>query len=164
MATFIEAFVAYGPRLKRRRTARLTDLSERLADTTGLRASEVMMVLLELREALLHYHRRGTALELPGIGTFSPTLKSDGRIRMLYRPDRALLTLLDNLDLYQGEIENRESIGLDFGAYKARWDAEHPDDPLEPPLGGAVGAGNGTGAKLEAQLRRKRRANRALID
>lgn len=163
MASFIEAFVAYGPRIRRRRTVRLTELSERLADTTGLRSSEVMMVLLELREALLHYHRRGTALELPGIGTFYPTLKSDGRIRMLYRPDRALLTMLDNLDLFQGEIENRESIGLDFAAYKARWDAEHPDDPLEPSPGRRLGEGNGADAKLEAQLRRKRRANRALI-
>jgi len=34
-------------------------------------------------------------------------------------------------DTYHGEIVNRERIGLSNEEYKALWDADHPDDPLE---------------------------------
>jgi len=33
--------------------------------------------------------------------------------------------------LIKGEIKNREHIGLDNAGYKALWDPDHPDDPLE---------------------------------
>lgn len=140
MATLIEAFVAYGPKLKRKPTVRLDDLSERLADTTGLRPSQVMMVLLELKASLLHYNRRGAALELPGIGTFAPVVKGDGHLRILYRPDRSLIGALDNPQTYLGEIANRGNVGLTPEDFKVLWDAEHPDDPLELPVRGENGA------------------------
>ena len=53
MATLIEAFVRYGPRLKRQPTVRLDELSVRLAELTGLRPSQVMPVLLELSSAFM---------------------------------------------------------------------------------------------------------------
>jgi len=131
MATFIEAVTKYGPRLRRQPTIRLERLAARLADTTGLRPSETMMVLLELRAALLHYAQLGTSLELPGLGFFRPIVKADGRIRLLYQPDTSLLGQLDDLRTFRGEIENRENIGLTPAQYKALWDAEHPDNPLD---------------------------------
>jgi hypothetical protein len=30
-----------------------------------------------------------------------------------------------------GRIVNRKHIGLDNAGYKALWDADHPEDPLE---------------------------------
>jgi hypothetical protein len=140
MATMIEAYVAYGPKLKRKPTVRLDELSERLADTTGLRPSQVMMVLLELKASLLHYNRRGAALELPGIGTFTPGVKGDGRLHILYRPDRSLIGALDNPQTFLGEIANRGNVGLTPEDFKVLWDAEHPDDPLDLPVRGEVGA------------------------
>lgn len=38
---------------------------------------------------------------------------------------------MDRRHEYRGTIHNRDTIGLDDAAYKQRWDADHPDDPLE---------------------------------
>jgi hypothetical protein len=136
----IQAFVKFGPRLQRQPTVRLEQLAERLAELTGLRPSQVMSVLLELQSALLHYCKRGAGLELPGIGYFRPSLRGDGRMRLLYRADLTLRRALSSAKDYQGEILNSENIGLDPAGYKALWDAEFPEDPMDLPLSSAEAA------------------------
>ncbi|MCB0216049.1 MAG: hypothetical protein KDH92_05395 [Chloroflexi bacterium] len=133
MATFIQAVTRYAPRLHRQPTIRIEELAERLAELTGLRSSQATMVLQELSAALVHYCRRGHGLELPGIGFFRPSLRNDGRMRILFRPDQRLLRELAGLDGYRGAVSNVANIGFGPLQYKALWDAEHPDDPLELP-------------------------------
>lgn len=162
MATLIQAYVAYGPKLRRKPTVRLDELSERLSDTTGLRPSQVMMVLLELKASLLHYNRRGAPLELPGIGTFTPSVGGDGRIRMLYRPERSLLGALDNPQTFVGDIENRANAGFTPEDFKALWDAEHPEDPLDlstlPHAAGPSATNGIAGAGTRGKSRRRQTA------
>ena len=144
MATFIQAVTKFAPRLHRQPTIRMEELAERLAELTGLRSSQATMMLEELSAALIHYCRRGHGLELPGIGYFRPSLRNDGRLRILYRPDQRLLRTLAGLEGYRGEVANVENVGLDPLQYKALWDAEHPDDPLELP-GNFAGGDGGEG-------------------
>jgi hypothetical protein len=135
MAAFIESIVKYGAKLKLQPTVRLEELAERIAELTGLRTSQVISVLLELSSALVHYNRRGYALELPGLGFFRPSLRNSGKIRILYRPDQSLTNALGTIDQYRGEVENPQNLGLGPLELKALWDAEHPDDLLELPFG-----------------------------
>jgi hypothetical protein len=133
MATFIQAVTKYAPRLRRQPTIRMEELSERLAELTGLRSSQANMMLDELSAALVYYCRRGHGLELQGVGFFRPSLRNDGQFRILYRPDQRLLRALTGPEGYRGEVSNAENVGLDPLQYKALWDAEHPDDPLDLP-------------------------------
>ncbi len=133
MAEFIQAVSKYGPRIVYGPNVELDELVERLADTTGQRRGEVMRVLLELESTLLFYNRRGRATIIPGIGTFRPVVRGDGTVRMRYRPLGRLIGKLRIRELFQGEILNEENIGLGFEELKALWDAEFPEDPLEPP-------------------------------
>lgn len=154
MATFIQAVAQYGPRLKRLPRVRLDEMAIRLADITGVRKGEVTRVLYELQAAMQHYHRRGASVELMGIGTFMPTMRSDGSIRIVFRPDRAILKAMGNPVVYEGAIVNRENIGLSPDEYKALWDADHPDDPLELPILVAATAGDGSVARSPKRKRR----------
>ncbi len=154
MATFIQAVAQNGPRLKRLPRVRPGEIAIRLAGITGVRKGEVTRVLYELQAAMQHYHRRGASVELMGIGTFMPTMRTDGTIRIHFRPDRAILKVMGNPVVYEGAIVNRENIGLSPAEYKALWDAEHPDDPLELPLLAAATADDGT-VVLKAKRRRR---------
>jgi hypothetical protein len=95
----------------------------------------VTATLLELHDALVHYCGRGQALELPGIGFFRPSLRNTGRIRIAYRADKRLKAAIGGIEGYRGEVENLQNLGLDPLELKALWDAAHPEDPLEKPLG-----------------------------
>ena len=92
-------------------------------------------MLYELNSALVHYCRRGYGLELPGIGFFRPSLRNNGRIRILYRPDQTLGEERGTVARYRGEVENAENLGRGPLELKALWDAAHPDDLLELPFG-----------------------------
>jgi nucleoid DNA-binding protein len=135
MARLVQAVAVYGPRAVLTPTARLDELAEWLAPRSGLNKSDVVRVLLELNEAIIFFNRRGTAVQLSGIGRFGPTVRGDGRIRVTYRPDPQLRNGLNANGGYRGEIRNRSRIGLGPAGYKELWDADHPEDPLELPGG-----------------------------
>ena len=131
MATMIQAYVEFGPRLTYHRTVRLEELAERLAISTGLKTGEALRVLLELQSALRSFGQRGSPVQLAGIGTFRPNIRNTGQLVFNYRMDRQLRADFDNLLNYKGEVLNRENIGLSPEGYKALWDAAHPEDPLD---------------------------------
>ncbi len=133
MASFIQAIVKFGPKIRYGEKVGLDELVERLADTTGQRRGEVMRVLFELEATLLFYNRRGRAVDIPGIGGFRPIIRGDGSMRMRYRPEHRLITQLRIRELFAGQIDNEQNIGLTPEQYKELWDAEFPEDPLEPP-------------------------------
>jgi hypothetical protein len=88
-------------------------------------------VLQELNEAVLYFNGLGTPVKMDGIGTFRPGIDRNGMMRINITPDASLTKGLNNSDAFNGKIDNRSSIGLTNEAYKALWDAAHPDDPLK---------------------------------
>jgi hypothetical protein len=131
MAKMIQAFRSYGPKLKRNPTIKLNQVAEWMAMRTGLNKSEVLMVLQELSDAVLFYNRQGTPVKFPGLGIFRPSINRHGVFKVNLRADAALKKGLNAPDAYTGVIENKDHIGMDNAEYKALWDADHPDDPLE---------------------------------
>jgi HU domain fused to wHTH, Ig, or Glycine-rich motif len=131
MAKLIEAIRQFGPRIKFNPTLPVKELAAWIAMRTSLNESQVMMVLDELREAVLYFNRAGTPVKLPGLGWFAPSIKRDGTFSINIRPDPVLRKGINAEDAFYGEIKNRSHIGLDNQGYKVLWDSEFPDNPLE---------------------------------
>ncbi len=134
MAHFIQAVRVYGPRIVHKETLSQRELEQRLAISTGLKRSQAMHALLELSDALRDFMALGRPVLLPGIGRFTVTTGGDGNLRIHFRPHRDLTRQLSTLENFQGEVLNRENIGLSPEQYKELWDADNPDDPMELPV------------------------------
>jgi hypothetical protein len=132
MARLIQALREYGPKLELGPTADTQDVLEWIvAHNRFLHKSTLHVALMEIVEALLHFNSQGVPVKLEGLGTFTPTIDRDGAIRHSYRADVEIKQRSNAAGAYTGRIANREHIGLDNAGYKALWDADHPDDPLE---------------------------------
>jgi hypothetical protein len=131
MASFIEAFRKFGPRVKLNPTVPKKKLSAWIAMRTNLNESQVMMVLDELKAAVLFFNGMGSPVKLPGLGWFSPSIKRDGKYCINLRVDKELKKGINAEDAFYGEVINHTHIGLDNETYKSLWDEEHPDNPLE---------------------------------
>ncbi len=130
MATEMSALSAYRPRVVAKQTVGLDELAERLARGSLFGASIARMVLEDLCEATHTALRRGEAVTLPGLGRISFDVKLDGRMRPVVRVDGSLRRVVRRADDYAGTITNRESIGRSRDELIARWNAEHPEDPV----------------------------------
>ncbi len=133
MATIIQAFREYGPRIEHGRTVGLEEVSTWLSSRSGLNPAEIEMVLKELRAAVIYFGRMGTPVSLPGVGRVRMSLGRDGRFRVNTTADRQVVQAMNAPGTFTGSIRNRANIGLDNAGYKELWDAAHPEDPLEIP-------------------------------
>jgi hypothetical protein len=133
MARLVQAAKRYGPQPNYSATVGIDTLSTWLASTSGLNASAVRMVLSELSHGILFFNRIGAPVAIPGLGRFRPTLGRDGRFRIKVATNQSLNNGINGRGAYAGTLRNAERIGWTNAQYKALWDAEHPDDPLEIP-------------------------------
>ena len=131
MARRITAIRKYRPEIKRARTRQTPELVEDMARTTGLNEGTIRYVVYELRDVLLMAHRTGQAVKVEGLGTFTPTLRMDGRFDILFRPDAEMLRKLNDPTLFFGTILNKKNIGKSADDLVAQWNADHPDDLVE---------------------------------
>jgi nucleoid DNA-binding protein len=131
MARIVEAVRDYGPKVDLNPTAQLEQIADWMAMRTGLNKSEVMMVLQETNEAVLYFNSQGTPVKLPGVGTFTPSVDRGGTFKINFRADMDLKKRINAGGAYTGTVLNKNRIGLDNAGYKALWDADHADDPLE---------------------------------
>ncbi len=130
MAKRIQAISAYRPRIDLGESVTEDELSTYIARGTALNAGEIQNVLKELNEALIFFARRGSPVKISGLGTFLPTIKIDGRFKLGLRLDRNLHHGL-NAKGASYTVINQPNIGITQADMIARWDAEHPDDPIE---------------------------------
>lgn len=131
MAKIVQAVNEYGPKLDLGPTAQLDELADWMAARTGLNKSEAMMVFQEMSEMILAFNMRGVPIKLPAVGIVSPSIDRHGRFNINFRADVALKNGSNAPEAYKGEIKNSERIAIDDAEYKALWDPDHPDDPLE---------------------------------
>lgn len=131
MARLVQAVNIYGPKVDHKTTAQLERLSEWISMRTGLNKSDVMMACGEISDAILYFNRDGTPVKILGVGTFTPYIDRAGGFTVHFRADMALKNGINSPGKYEGEIQNRERVGLSNEEYKDLWDADHPDDPLE---------------------------------
>ena len=130
MASKITAIRRYRPEIKRMRTMQTNLMVESIAMRTGLNEGEIRFVVYEIRDALLTAHRIGQAVKIEGLGTFSPTIRADGRFDILFRPDPRLLDQLNHTTKMSATILNKKHIGKSADELVQLWNEEHPEDKV----------------------------------
>jgi len=140
MARMIQAIRRYGPRPAYGTTVDLDQLAKWLARSSGLNQHAVRMTLGELHDAILFFAGVGAPVSIDGLARFRPTLSRDGTLRVRVAPSQELVTALRMRGGFAGDVINPERIGWTDAQYKALWDAEFPDDPLE--IGGPAEPGD----------------------
>ena len=131
MAKKITAIRKYRPEIKREATKQTPQLVEDIAMRTGLNEGEIRFVVYELRDAILDAHRHGQAVKIDGLGTFTPTIRMDGSLDILFRPEADMLRQLNDTTKFYAKILNKSNIGKSVDDLAAQWNLEHPDDPID---------------------------------
>lgn len=131
MAKLINVIHAYRPRIKKHKTVQEEELAKFIEGRTSINAGTVLNVLYELREAMIFFHRTGEPIKLKGLGTFTPEISLDGRIKVAHRADRKVKADLNMGYHFKAKIINRDMIGKTTEELVQRWNEEHPDDPVE---------------------------------
>ena len=121
----------YRPEIKRPPTQQTAQVVEMIAGRTGLNEGEIRFVVYELRDDILWAHRDGQAVKIEGLGTFTPTIRMDGSLDILFRADAEMLKQLNDPTKFRAKIVNKSSIGKSADELVARWNQEHPDDIVE---------------------------------
>ena len=131
MAKKITAIRRYRPEIKRMPTLQTRHMVENLTRRTSLSDGSIRHVVYELRDEILRAHRTGQAVKIEGLGTFTPTIRVDGSLDVLFRPDPAMLRELNDRTQFYAKILNKANIGKSAEELVAQWNMEHPDDPVE---------------------------------
>lgn len=130
MATLIQAIATYRPRVAKAHTVELDELVDRLSRGSLVTESIARLVLADLVRELKLSLKAGLQVNLEGIGIFRPELSLDGSARVVMRMNKGLKQTLRRADELDGTVLRRENIGMDRAAIIARWNAEHPEDPI----------------------------------
>ncbi|MFN8424297.1 MAG: HU family DNA-binding protein [Anaerolineae bacterium] len=131
LATLIQAIATYRPRIARTRTVDLGALADRLSRGTLVTRPIAEMVLAELVREIEQELRAGRKVRLGELGTFGVEVRLDLSLRPSFRFGAAFKRRLASGGRYRGYVTNRALAGLDTAALVARWNAEHPGDPVE---------------------------------
>ena len=128
MASRIKAISAYRPKIVLGKRVNTEELVSFIARSTGLNESGVQQVLLELRDSIVFFAASGRPVKLEGLGTYTPAMEVNGKVKIGYRADTELKQRL-NAE-FHGEVENKDNIGKTSDELVAMWNAEHPDDQV----------------------------------
>lgn len=105
-------------------------LVELVSRTSNLSEGIVINVLRELFWAINHHLKNGQAIYLDSLGTFTPKISLDGSFNISYLASKRLKAEMKVPGWFQGDIYNRDMIGKSVDDLIARWNDEHPDDPI----------------------------------
>jgi hypothetical protein len=131
MAKRIVAIRKYRPQIKLERTMQTPQLVEDIAMHTGLNTGEILFVVYELRDAILTAHQHGQPVKVEGLGTFTPTIRMDGSLDILFRPEPSMLNKLNDRTKLYATILNKANIGKTTDDFVAKWNKEQPDNLVE---------------------------------
>lgn len=119
------------PEIKKKRTRKMPELVRSMSRASALTEGTIRLVIYELRDNILMAHLVGEAVKVEGLGTFTPTIRMNGEIDVLFRPDPVMLKDLNNRFKLSSSILNRANIGKTADELVAQWNAQHPEDPVE---------------------------------
>jgi nucleoid DNA-binding protein len=130
MATRMNALSAYRPRVELGKLVENLELARYIARGTALNRGEIGNVLDELNEAIIFYGAKGLPVKIKGVGVFTPVVKTDGTYRIGFRLDTSISKALNVQGAFSGSVLNSANIGMTMEEMIARWNEEHPDDPI----------------------------------
>lgn len=131
MAEPVKAIYAYTPRVKISRVVEMKEIITYIGERTGFNKSTILGMLAELEASVLHYTSVGASVRLSGLGLFSPRIDQNGVFNVNYVVDRDLKIQLNSTRGFSGTVVNHDMIGKTSDDLIARWNREHPDDPVK---------------------------------
>ncbi len=128
MAKRIAAINAFRPRVKLGTTVKADQLSQYIADRTGLNRGDVRHMLDEFQDAMVFFANNGQGVKLEGMATFWPKCNLEGKLSLGIRISNEINNRLNQTGAFHGEIENKENIGKSGDDLVAMWNEANPDD------------------------------------
>lgn len=130
MAQLIKAISALGPRILLDRRASMNELVSLIAGRTGLNRGDILLVVNELKEAILFFALAGRSVKIEGLASYSPRVNLEGKFSLIHRQDPTINYALNTPKAFEGNIANRDMMGKTSADIIARWNEEHPEDPI----------------------------------
>lgn len=106
------------PRIILNKPLPLSELIEYIKDRSNLNKGEVLGILSHLEDDLVFFLNEGYPMRLPGIGSFTPTIRLDGHINIKFRPEKELLNSLNAKGAFTGTIKNKKNVGKSIDELK----------------------------------------------
>jgi hypothetical protein len=126
----IKAINTYRPRLIQGNTVQKPELLRSSSRATGIVEGTLDLGIKELRDQIIEYCRAGRAVKVEGLGTWSPNICLEGKIRIKYRPDPAFMYALNLPGVFTGKILNKEYIGKSSDELVMKWNEDNPEEPV----------------------------------
>jgi hypothetical protein len=130
MATKIEAWVAFGPRLEPAEPMQSEELIENIVKATNQSRGSVLAVLAELDEQVVTALKSGRIVQQPNGTHYQPIGKKDGKVQLKVRVNPRLGKEINAG--FRGKWRNADHIGKTEAEIIALWDAAHPTDKVTP--------------------------------
>ncbi len=130
MASKIKAITTYCPRIQLSDAAGEERYMELITQRTTLSAGVVKNVQESEVETLIGLLLEGRPVHT-GIAIYTPSIDLDGSLEVKVKVDKRVLGALNTDGKFRGHITNAENIGKSSDELMARWNEEHPDDPVE---------------------------------
>ncbi len=130
MAKPIHAVQTYSPRLKLGKRASMNEVVNYIAGRTGLNRGIILMVLCEIKDALLFFFLAGRPVKLEGLGCFTPKIDLNGKLNATNRIPSEFKAELNKPHAFEGEIINHDMIGKSIGELITHWNDEHIEDKI----------------------------------
>jgi hypothetical protein len=128
MANLITAINANRPKLVLGSTVKMRELVEYISGRTGLNKGDLQIALSELSAAIIFFCKRGQGVKLDGLGTYLPSIDTQGELSISHRLDSEIKNTLNARGAYLGEIQLRENIGKTKEEFIEMWNKAHPEN------------------------------------
>ena len=130
MTERIRAIRAYCPTIEIIRRVETKELASYISRQCAVAASDVRLVIEELRNAVDYFCCTGASVKVEGIGVYSPTIDLEGTIQIRLRPDRNLTYHINTPGEFLGTIRNRDAIGKTSDELVTIWNESHPGEQI----------------------------------
>jgi HU domain-containing protein len=128
MATKIQAWVEFGPRLEPTDPITAEGMIERIVTASNQSRGSVKAILDELDVQTEIALKEGHIVQLPNGTHFKPSGHKDGSIDVNVRVNPRVVKNLNTG--FRGRWKNAENIGKSEAEIIALWNAAHPEDPI----------------------------------
>ena len=129
MATLIQAFAAYGPRVDLMEAADPRRFMELITQRTTLSTGVVKNVQESEVETLIGLLKEGRSVHT-GVAIFRPTIDAQGNLSISVRVDKRITSALNVPGAFTGKVTNSPNIGKSTEEMVQLWNQDHPDDMI----------------------------------
>ncbi len=129
MAKKIQAWRAYGPRIDKGDVVSQEEFIEHITAGTNQSKGSILAVLSEQDVQIESALRAGRIIRLPNGMRLEPVGTKDGWIEVHVRVSSEMVARINAT--FRSKWINSEYIGKGEAEIMNRWNAEHPEDPIE---------------------------------